>query len=166
MYNLGINRRATPLDRLKRSYLEFQARMLVAPPVPSPPRAGATSSATHLDGRAILGAASGPSASASRPVVAAGSGTGVGPKGNGSAFAVFRDDGTGADAAGQGAKAGWDDYGTVKSRTRENELEKKEWEGETRPVAGGVGGGGFKLEVYRDEVSPASVRPAVVRAVR
>ena len=89
-----------------------------------------------------------------------GTGTGVGPKGNGSAFAIFRDD---AASSSQDAKsnAEWDDYGTVKSRMRENNAEKKEWEGETLPVRAltqpGASrpavAGGFKLEVYRDEVS-------------
>ncbi|KPV73066.1 uncharacterized protein RHOBADRAFT_55300 [Rhodotorula graminis WP1] len=150
VYNLGINRRATPLDRLKRSYLDFQARMLVAPPVPSPPRP----SAPTADARPIL----------SRPagaVVAAGSGTGAGtgvrPAGNGSLFAVFRDGAGGASEAGK--EAGWEDYGTVKSRTRENDDDKKEWAGEVMPQKGAATSkpGGFKLEVFRDEIAAAAV---------
>ncbi|GAA5982702.1 hypothetical protein JCM10908_006753 [Rhodotorula pacifica] len=155
VYTLGINRRAAPLDRLKRSYLDFQARMLIAPPVPSPPRNSTT--ASTADSRAVLGSSS---SGASRPAVAA-AGTGVGPKGNGSAFAIFRD-GDATPANGSDPKAEWDDYGTVKSRTRENNEEKKEWEGETLPVKGlGAAaatrpGGGFKLEVYRDETATSA----------
>ncbi|BGO96013.1 hypothetical protein NBRC10512_006703 [Rhodotorula toruloides] len=142
VYNLGINRRATPLDRLKRSYLDFQARMLVAPPPPSPPRA-TTSSSTSTDFRPILA-----SSSTSRP---AQGGTGIGAKGNGASFAVFRD----ASADENGAtKGGWEDMGTVKSRTRENNEEKKEWGGEVLPQKTGLAKpGGFKLEVYRDETA-------------
>ncbi|GAA5993180.1 hypothetical protein JCM11641_003656 [Rhodosporidiobolus odoratus] len=149
VYNLGINRRATPLDRLKRSYLDFQARMLVAPPVPSPPRPTASSS----DARTIL------SSSASRPAGIATGGTGVGPKGNGSMFAVFRDESGGKDA---GKEAGWEDFGTVKSRQRENNEEKKEWQGEVMLQKGGAAGakpGGFKLEVYRDETATPAPLP-------
>ncbi|CEQ41106.1 SPOSA6832_02804 [Sporobolomyces salmonicolor] len=147
IYLLGINRRATPLDRLKRSHLDFQARMLIAPPLPSPPRPSAGPSSSTA--RPIL------SSSTSRPLTGGTGGTGVGPAGNGSAFAVFRDEAGKLDG---GKDAEWDDFGTVKSRKRENELEKKEWAGETMPqrvVVGGAAalGGGFKLEVYRDETA-------------
>ncbi|GAA6015152.1 hypothetical protein JCM10207_003619 [Rhodosporidiobolus poonsookiae] len=152
VYNLGINRRATPLDRLKRSYLDFQARMLVAPPVPSPPRASST--APSSEARTIL------SSSTSRPAASAGTGTGTGvaPKGNGALFAVFRDD---AGASAPGTDAEWDEFGTVKSRTRENNEEKKEWQGEVMPQKGAVApkAGGFKLEVYRDETATAVPHP-------
>ncbi|GAA6038721.1 hypothetical protein JCM8097_002365 [Rhodosporidiobolus ruineniae] len=151
VYNLGINRRATPLDRLKRSYLDFQARMLVAPPVPSPPRPSASSSAP--DARSILS-----SSASSRPTGIPSGGIGVAPKGNGSMFAVFRDD-AGASQAGKDAE--WDDFGTVKSRTRENNEEKKEWAGEVMPQKGAATPkvGGFKLEVYRDETAGSSPLP-------
>ncbi|BGP20586.1 protein kinase [Rhodosporidiobolus nylandii] len=151
IYLLGINRRATPLDRLKRSYLDFQARMLVAPPVPapSPPRPTPSSSS---DSRSILS-----SSSSSRPagLAPATGGTGVPPKGNGSAFAVFRDE-SGEKSKEAGAE--WDDFGTVKSRQRENNEEKKEWAGEVMPQKGGGAkvGGGFKLEVYRDETASST----------
>ncbi|BGP43834.1 protein kinase [Rhodotorula kratochvilovae] len=144
VYNLGINRRATPLDRLKRSYLDFQARMLVAPPVPSPPRTAPTADARSILSRAPGGAA---------PVTG---GTGVRPAGNGGLFAVFRD---GAGASEAGKEAGWEDFGTVKSRTRENNEEKKEWAGEVMPQKGAAAApkpGGFKLEVYRDETAAAA----------
>lgn len=149
VYNLGINRRATPLDRLKRSYLDFQARMLVAPPAPSLPRATATSSASNPDSRSIL------SSSTSRSAAAPSTGgTGVGAKGNGGMFAVFRDD-SGGSAGAEGKEAGWEEFGTVKGRQRENNEEKKEWQGEVMLQKGAASvpkAGGFKLEVYRDEV--------------
>ncbi|GAA6059120.1 hypothetical protein JCM10212_003867 [Sporobolomyces blumeae] len=146
VYQLGINRKATPLDRLKRSHLDFQARMLVAPPLPSPPRAATSTSEST---RPIL--------SSSRPLGPPSTGgTGVGPKGNGSMFAVFRDE---AANESSGKSAEWDDFGTVQSRKRENEVEKKEWSGETIPqknaVAAPTSGGLFKLEVYRDETATA-----------
>ncbi|GAA5908533.1 uncharacterized protein JCM6883_005576 [Sporobolomyces salmoneus] len=173
IYLLGINRRATPLDRLKRSHLDFQARMLVAPPLPSPPRPSPSDSDSSRTVRPILA-----SSSTTRPATGGTGttgGTGVGPKGNGSMFAVFRDDSSSSSAAGAGGagqEAEWDDFGTVKSRKRENDQEKKEWNGETMPQSGGVridgqapvaaggvfgggGGGGFKLEVYRDETATA-----------
>lgn len=163
VYLLGINRRATPLDRLKRSHLDFQARMLVAPPIPSPPRTSTGTSSTVV--RPILSSSSSSSGGGVRPIVGGGattsSGTGVGPKvaNGGSMFAVFKDES--AAAAGglgtAGQEAEWQDFGTVKSRKRENDSEKKEWSGETMPqglpTPAPAFGGGFKLEVYRDEVS-------------
>ncbi|GAA6019370.1 hypothetical protein JCM11491_000915 [Sporobolomyces phaffii] len=174
VYLLGINRKATPLDRLKRSHLDFQARMLVAPPLPSPPRAAAAVAASSSSSRtaAVRPILSSSSTTTTGPTRGAStSGTGVGPKGNGSMFAVFKDDaaarGAQAAAAAAGQEAEWDDFGTVKSRKRENDLEKKEWTGETMPQAAPAatatataalpssfgGGGGFKLEVYRDETA-------------
>ncbi|GAA5881764.1 hypothetical protein JCM3774_000868 [Rhodotorula dairenensis] len=160
VYILGINRRATPLDRLKRSYTEFQARMLVAPPVPSPPRASGSSGSATADSRVVLG---GSARSATAGTTSGPAATSVAPKGNGgSAFAIFRDGGAASSSANEvaaSAKAEWDDYGTVKSRTRENNAEKKEWEGETLPVQAGLAkplASGFKLEVYRDETAAAA----------
>jgi checkpoint serine/threonine-protein kinase len=137
--------------------------MLVAPPVPSPPRPSESSSSS-TDSRAVLGSSM---SGAARPggSASSGTGTGVGPKGNGSAFAIFRDGTASSSSKDVEPNAEWDDYGTVKSRTRENNAEKKEWEGETLPVKGltqpGASrpavAGGFKLEVYRDEVSLAAV---------
>lgn len=131
--------------------------MLVAPPVPSPTRAPGSAATATEDSRAILGGSARPAA-----VSTSGPATGVALKGNGSAFAIFRDGGAASSSndgtdASSAAKAGWDDYGTVKSRTRENNAEKKEWEGETLPVQAALArpaANGFKLEVYRDEVSP------------
>ncbi|GAA5937986.1 uncharacterized protein JCM15063_005432 [Sporobolomyces koalae] len=154
VYQLGINRKVTPLDRLKRSYLDFQARMLVAPPLPpSPPREPQDRAAAV---RPIL------AASSARPVSG---GTGVGPKGNGSMFAVFKDDSAAAQTLAQqeeGTRAEWDDFGTVKSRKRENDQDKKEWSGETlsqQPSAIAPALGGFKLEVYRDETATSTPNP-------
>ncbi|GAA5962252.1 hypothetical protein JCM3765_004718 [Sporobolomyces pararoseus] len=145
VYLLGINRRATPLDRLKRSHLDFQARMLVAPPLPSPPRQSLNDSDSSRTTRPIL---------SSTRALGGGttSGTGVGPKGNGSMFAVFKDD-SASSGAGAGQEAEWDDFGTVKSRKRENDMEKKEWNGETMPQVAPAPTSGFKLEVYRDETA-------------
>lgn len=73
-------------------------------------------------------------------------------------FAVFRD-GSGTSEAGK--EGGWEDFGTVKSRTRENNEDKKEWAGEVMPqkgVAAASKAGGFKLEVFRDEVRSLSLR--------
>lgn len=147
VYTLGINRFAMPLDRIKRRHKDFQERMLHAPPVSSPPRSAPSSSAT-------------PSMSAARPILSgagmAPSGAGVGGKENGgSAFAVFRDT---AASVSHADGAQWDDLGTVKSRKRENEVEAKEWKGETLPMSGGTAASAtkpapFKLEVFRDAVS-------------
>lgn len=132
--------------------------MLVAPPLPSPPR-HSTENDSQKTVRPILS-----TFSASRPVGGGTTnGTGVGPKGNGSMFAVFKDDS--ASNTGAGQEAQWDDFGTVKSRKRENDLEKKEWNGETMPQAAPAPAiGGFKLEVYRDEVSSPHSLP-VTRSV-
>ncbi|GAA5889776.1 hypothetical protein JCM16303_003715 [Sporobolomyces ruberrimus] len=169
VYLLGINRRATPLDRLKRSHLDFQARMLVAPPIPSPPHISLGTSSTAV--RPILSSSSSSSGGGVRPIVGGGatttSGTGVGPKvaNGGSMFAVFKDESAAAAAGGLGAgqEVEWQDFGTVKSRKRENDSEKKEWSGETMPqglsTPAPASGGGFKLEVYRDETATSIPAP-------
>lgn len=111
--------------------------MLVAPPLPdSPPRVTAIS----RDVRSILAG----SAIASTPAVA---GKENGAKG----FAVFQD---GEGSKGSTDGSAWNDFGTVRSRKRENEIDATEWKGETLPMGGKQigGGGGFKLDVFRDNV--------------
>lgn len=149
VYNLGINRFAMPLDRLKRRYKDFQERMLHAPAASSPPAAGsstATSSSAPVIRPAMSGAGIAPS----------GTGTAAPGKENGSSlFSVFRD--SGAKSAGEHASdAQWHDLGTVKSRKRENDIEATEWKGETLHMSGGTSASKpntFKLEVFRDSVS-------------
>lgn len=72
--------------------------------------------------------------------------------GGASAFAIFRDDKSSKGEHAEGAE--WEDLGTVKSRKRENDVEAKEWKGETMPMAGASASkpGMFKLEVFRDSV--------------
>ena len=65
---------------------------------------------------------------------------------------------------GEDGKGGWDDFGTVKSRNRENEVEAKEWKGETLPMGNKAVGGGFKLDVFRDNVRPPLVTPQILRS--
>lgn len=143
IYTLGINRSVTPLERIKKRHIDFQERMLHAPPLPSPPRPSPPSSTS--------------TSSAARPILAgagmapSGAGTVAGKENGGNAFAIFRD--TGASKGEHAAGAQWDDLGTVKSRKRENEIEATEWKGETLPMASASKPGAFKLEVFRDSVS-------------
>lgn len=146
IYQLGIARRAAPLDRLKKRYQSFTSRMLVAPPLPTPPPEAPTpSSSTSSDAaRTILGA--GAKSLSKTPTTAGGRENG------GRLFNVFSD-GDAAEA-GTATEGQWEDLGTVKSRQRENVEEAVSWTGETMPMKGG--GPVVKplgLEVFRDEVS-------------
>lgn len=150
MYLLGQARLAVPLDRLRKRHQAFQARMLVAPPLPTtPPPSSPTSTKTAHPPRQIL------AGQALLPTVPfnahPSSSTAPGRENGAKGFAVFQDS---AGTAGEVEAGGWEDFGTVKSRKRENEIEAKEWKGETLPMGTkvGAGGGGFKLDVFRDNV--------------
>lgn len=54
----------------------------------------------------------------------------------------------------------WEDLGTIKSRKRENEGDATSWAGEKLGMGAKIGGGGgMKLEVFRDDVSSLTGLP-------
>ncbi|KAI5481322.1 checkpoint serine/threonine-protein kinase [Pseudohyphozyma bogoriensis] len=158
VYQLGISRGAIPLERLKRRYLEFQQRMMLAPPV-SPPASSSSSSSTATSTapvvRPILAGSSLPSHKENAAL-----GTSSTPANNARAFTVFSDEGAAPSGDREG---GYEDLGTVKSRTKENTQEAGAWKGETLkmgPMVGGVRNAAAavgKLEIFRDEdATPAT----------
>ncbi|SCV74798.1 BQ2448_7827 [Microbotryum intermedium] len=154
VYSLGINRAAAPLDRLKKRYTEFTARMLIAPPVSSPPRPTLTTSndpSINPQARPALsgrGLASG--AKENQPTSTNGA----------SAFAIFRDTTMPSGSTLENPRGSeWSDLGTVGSRKRENELEAKAWKGETMPMGNDKAAAvvPMKLTVFRDADAPATL---------
>lgn len=171
IYNLGIARRAQPLERLKKRRDAFQARMLLPRPAAShtedPSSSSLRTSATTAQRSILGGSSTGP---AFRGTTATQATTKAALPNNGAtAFAVFKD-GSSDSASGSTANAlasqeGWTDFGTNASRKRENERPAVPWKGETLPVyrdvpaENAVGGtsrpvslsSSMKFEVFRDE---------------
>lgn len=165
IYNLGIARRAQPLERLKKRREAFQARMLL----PRAQQAMLEQQQEREQGRhsapgaarSMLGA-SAPRGSAVAPqfkgTAAANASAKTALPNNGAAgFAVFKDDEH--DAATQprgsgGSQEGWTDFGTNALRKRENVQTAVTWKGETLPMLPGATSlaGAGKIQVFRDEV--------------
>ncbi|SGY81412.1 BQ5605_C009g05496 [Microbotryum silenes-dioicae] len=155
VYSLGINRSAAPLDRLKKRYTEFTARMLIAPPVASPPRANPSTSTDPTINPHARPALSGRGFTAGAKENQSASST------NGaSAFAIFRDTTPSSSSTLENSGGSeWKDLGTVASRKRENEMEAKGWKGETMPMGGEKAQtvAPIKLTVFRDADAPATL---------
>ncbi|KAI0002601.1 Mad3/BUB1 homology region 1-domain-containing protein [Russula compacta] len=138
-YLLGINRQASPVERLQAKYGEFQKRMMLATPLettPLPEQPQPASATTH---RKVLGESTSTSklprsahsttrTTSSRPLEDVfGSGSGpcpsLGPKSN-ARMPVFVDpSGASAEkplATGDNVATPWNELGTRKERTKEN----------------------------------------------
>lgn len=136
-YLLGINRQASPVDRLQAKYREFQKRMMLATPLETtslPEQPQPASATTH---RKVLGESTSTSkltrsahststTVSSRSlddVFGSGSGQSLRPKPN-ARMQVFVDpSGASADeaiAAGDAAATPWNELGTRKERIKEN----------------------------------------------
>lgn len=134
--------------------------MLVAPPLPStPPPSSPTPTTAPLARPILAGHALVPTVptSNSGPTISNAGGRENGSRG----FNVFQDTAASTGVVGEDAKGGWDDFGTVKSRKRENEVEAKEWKGETLPMGSKAVGTGFKLDVFRDNVRSPHSAPRI-----
>lgn len=137
IYNLGLARRAQPLERLKKRRDAFQARMLLPRPaaLDEPSSSSALSRSTSTTQRSILGGSSaGP---AFRGTAASQSSSKAALPNNGaSSFAVFKDEGqaNAATSAALASRETWSDFGTNASRKRENERAAVPWKGETLPA--------------------------------
>ncbi|KAH8829491.1 other/BUB protein kinase [Flagelloscypha sp. PMI_526] len=132
MYVLGINRRAQPLDSLKKRHQEFQKRMMVLPPVPATDSQIETPAASKpnptTSKRPILGAkqartAPPPSGSTTTRRAAA---SPVVPNGR---IEVFADSEESPPDTFQ--TNAYPEIGTRVSRIKENKLEKKSMAGST-----------------------------------
>ena len=133
IYNLGIARKASPLDRLQSRYNEFQKRMLSGAAIPSTATSLDASSSTSesrpsrsqrpalTTSRSTL-----TSSGSSRPITT--------PSGPNSRLQIFVDpSGVEAEAA---EAAAWPDLGTRKSRVKENIPEVKKLAGTTIKQSG------------------------------
>lgn len=114
MYNLGIARKAEPLDHLKKRYEDFQRRMLAAPLFPPPPSPPQSNGIPMVGCRAVLGEST--TSLARRPLVTMPD-VFTAPQPN-ARLQIFVDP-TG-EAAQQAAGNDWPDLGTRTSRTKEN----------------------------------------------
>jgi checkpoint serine/threonine-protein kinase len=146
IYQLGINRSAAPVERLKTRHKAFLQRILVASSrdIPDDEPLLPTRSA----GRSILGQVATPSAAISGSVQLAPS-TRLSRAPNGAKMGIFTDE---PGHRGQDDGPGeWGDFGTRDERRKENTVEATPWKGETIPQKG-VAPRTPKVEVFRDMV--------------
>lgn len=160
MYQLGIHRRAQPLERLQRRYLEFQRRMMTAsaPPDEEPPLDENPTQRTALGSMGPRASTIGNENSRGGNDSRAASGRGVPvkavpppqqPQTKPGKMAIFSDpDGTASQPAQPGS---WPELGTQQQRNRENLREKEKWTDVKIPSAAPVPNG--KIQVWSDEVS-------------
>ncbi|WFD23581.1 non-specific serine/threonine protein kinase [Malassezia equina] len=123
-YKLGIARRASPLDRLKRRYNEYQQRILSLPELADEPRtnyAQALTRAMAKAGRSVLGTKTGRGAE-SLPANVLGTHqplSSAAPRPNARTMQVYCDEN---DEAPSGPHAAWSDLGHAHTRHKENQL--------------------------------------------
>jgi checkpoint serine/threonine-protein kinase len=155
IYQLGIHRRAAPVERLKKRHHDFLQRILVASSRDIPddePLIPARSA-----GRSILGQVA--TAAAISGSVQLAPSTRLSRAPNGAKMGVFSDEsGRGQDDA----PGEWADFGTRDERRKENTVEATAWRGETLPQKG-VAPRTPKVEVFRDMVRLASVTLLTIR---
>lgn len=162
MYQLGIHRRAQPLERLQRRYMEFQRRMMTttAPPDEEPsldenpiqrtalaPTGSRTAVSTNENVRAGNATARPPSSGRATQVQAVPAQPQ--PQTKPGKMAIFSDpEGSAARPAQQGT---WSELGTQQQRNRENLREKEKWTDVRVPSAAPAPVG--KIQVWTDDVS-------------
>lgn len=148
MYMAGIQRKAAPLDRLKKRYQAFQARMLIAPPLPTPAASPALALGSSRTGTrtALTGLSTSTTAL----------GNTTSNPNNAKSFAVFQDSepASGGLTSEEVEGSKWEEIGTLKSRKKENERDATGWKGEVLAMPVKLGRS-EKLEVFVDEVCPS-----------
>ncbi|ORX76342.1 hypothetical protein K493DRAFT_321573, partial [Basidiobolus meristosporus CBS 931.73] len=154
---LGINRRAQPLERLLRYHKEFQRRMME----PVAQEADAQPEETQVN-RSILGHKVSSTRSAHPNRGGIRSGAPLGQKPN-KKMSIFSDTDSGRSVVPDSSAAPWSHLGTDVSRRKENIREATRWKGVTlaqsgrsRPIPA------EKLDVFQDEESeanPVSLNP-------
>lgn len=122
-FKLGIARRVSPLDRLKRRYAAYQERVLALPEGASSGAdtySKALAAAMARNGRSILGTKTGPSTSAPTNVLGAHRPISSAVRPNARTMDVYRDENDdGPQAATRGGA--WTDLGTAHERRKEND---------------------------------------------
>ncbi|EJU04893.1 hypothetical protein DACRYDRAFT_114215 [Dacryopinax primogenitus] len=150
IFQLGIARKAQPLNRLPSRFAEFQKRMLLAPADPVPVAVDPTTTNGASAGRRQVLAPR--SLTAGAPLASNGPPTNQGVKGNRS-LAVFVDEENMDPSHESNA---WPDVGTKASRVKENTQASGPWKGEKLKMRGpAIAGHGAtparKVDVYQDE---------------
>ncbi|KAK6006851.1 hypothetical protein QM012_005859 [Aureobasidium pullulans] len=147
VYNMGIEKGATPVARLTRKFNEFQQRNAARPQdIPEP-----TSPALPV-ARAVLGAKVDPFAAAlgtTTPQQSAKSTTSKKPKAG--KMAIFTDDAPQDQSAfgTPGEKNGWDSIESIQNRKKENTIAPKPMAGETLKT-GKTNTGVQKMAIFRN----------------
>ncbi|WFD19944.1 non-specific serine/threonine protein kinase [Malassezia caprae] len=121
-YQLGIARRASPLDRLKRRYNEYQQRILSLPELADEPHtnyAQALTRAMAKAGRSVLGTKTGRGESLPANVLGTHQPLSSAPRPNARTMNVYCDEN---DDAPRGTRAAWSDAGHAHGRHKENQL--------------------------------------------
>ncbi|KAI0266521.1 Mad3/BUB1 homology region 1-domain-containing protein [Gloeopeniophorella convolvens] len=181
-YLLGINRQASPVERLQTKHREFQRRMMLAAPVGATPQDSQPAAVT-MTKRKVLGESATASKTSSRSTRAAsGSTTATSgpqedvfgstaiapsrPKPN-ARMQIFVDpSGEEAQAAEDSAATSWNELGARKERIKENVPEVKKAGGTTlrqpgrqQRVASGSGASVSRIPVFRDPAAaPAEAK--------
>lgn len=141
-YKLGIHRSAQPLDRLKRRYKEYQARVLanegLAAESDRQAYKSALASAMAKAQRSMLGTKSGSTSVSANSIRGQGGQAGLerinagGSQNNARRPAVFKDADGDVFSKSKGTGA-WAELGTAASRKQEKVPEGKSWKGEVLP---------------------------------
>ena len=166
IYELGLEKKARPAERLARKMGEFRARWEVKklnegerdgePSSPAiPPLRPALAPVTSTAVSSVDETTSDPQQQQQQQQQQRQSGRSArgGKKGK---LAVFSDEGSAADGggavgAGEGS-SGWENIGSLAKRKKENTIAPRAWAGETLKT-GKTNAGAGKMMVYKDEVS-------------
>ncbi|KAI9020399.1 hypothetical protein DFJ74DRAFT_673025 [Hyaloraphidium curvatum] len=158
MYQLGIHRRAQPLERLQRRYLEFQRRMMTtsAPPedeVAEDSQVQRTALGTVPARTAAVGNENSRDRNPARPQAQQQSRQPAAPNSTRSGKLAIFSDPEGTTAAGSSSGSTWPELGTSQQRNRENVRDKEKWTDVKVPaLASGPTG---KLQVWSDQDASA-----------
>ncbi|KAK4613491.1 Checkpoint serine/threonine-protein kinase bub1 [Fulvia fulva] len=148
IYKMGIEKEATPAARLTRKFSDFEQRLAARPQDAAEPSSPALPSV-----RPALAAKLDPFASASPSQPQQGSGS---KKSKSSKMQIFAD-GDAPSRPGSGSSGtGWDSFGSLSSRKKENSHEAKPMAGQKLKV-GKTNGGMEKLAIFKDQSSRTSM---------
>ncbi|KAI0792396.1 Mad3/BUB1 homology region 1-domain-containing protein [Abortiporus biennis] len=157
-YLLGINRKATPIERLENKHREFQKRMMSSISSSSSSDANSTVAPPTNPRRPILGTTSSSTSSSHRTTPSQDLFGNTPPPRPNARLQIFQDP-SGGEAADPDTDntSPWPELGTRKSRIKENVREVSKAVGTTlrqpgrsRRIASGSGNGGTKMMIYRD----------------
>ena len=133
VYLMGLHKEARPVERLKRKYNEFKARMMMLPQGVEEPASPKLRPVRTVLGQAIE--------DMQQPQAA--------PANPSSRIQIFAD----PDGVESADGAPWEAIGTLRERRKENIQEAKQWKGEILPMTGSRPlESGERLQIYKDQV--------------